>query len=190
MHYKILKSSVIAWKDKLLYAKRTRPFPEKLATLLWNALPIPYQPDLEFKVDSTAPLPDLLETGAVLWLISPKLLDLFRRWQIVFESFPVHLIDSNSSQPINAEYALFHLMKIHPIVDREKSDIKPDHSSFKNLVLTALDNRLEYALVRDAFLRSLVFVREDLLAEMIRMNITGYSLAEVHQYHFSLRIDR
>lgn len=190
MDYKFLRCDMPAWRNKPVYAKRIHPHPEGLESIVWDASPLPYQPELAFAVDGTAHLPDLLGTGGVLWLISHKFSELLQTWKIPFESFPVSLVDSKSNQLLKVEYALFHLMQIQPIIDLNKSNISPDRTVVESLVLKELARVSGYALVRDSFLRAHVFVREDLLEQMVNMNITGYYLEEVHQYRFSLRTNR
>ena len=128
-------------------------------------------------------MPDFIATEGVMWLFSQRFLDLLKDYGILFESLPIILLDKKTKTPSNLQYELFHLQQIVSIVDTEKSDMT-GMDNIQKIALRQLDPAPEFSMVRDCFLRSQVFVRDDLREKMEEERITGCYWMEVEDFKF------
>lgn len=188
MKYLILIPDDPGWKNKPLFAKIDSRVDFALSRALWDSLPLQSHPKLSFSIPKAAPLPDFLSTGTTLWLFSQKLLRLLRAMGVNFESFPIILHDRKGNL-LNYEIELFHLLQICPIIDQNRSVIQ-NSTHIEKIELVDMGIEPEYSMIRDSYLRSRVFVREDLYDAMIREGITGCSWLKPSEYKFILDLNR
>ena len=174
MEYEILDSTMPPWRGRPLYAQQVNPPPLGFAQSMWDAAPIPKPPWIEFVVDPDAVLPDILATGSVYWVVSPRLIELVRGWTVPFETFPTRFRTDRTSEPQETPYRIFHLMQVLPIINRNTSKMN-GLESIESIRLNSLGDEPEYNMVRDTFFRALVFVSKQAKKELERAGITGCS---------------
>lgn len=184
MRYMILRVDTVYWHNQDIYAQLRSPYDMQVAIALWKPEPFAKDPQEEYTVNGKAPLPDLLGTGSITWLMSEKLLGLLRNAGVEFESFPVKLYDRKSTVPVAKQYGLFHLLSVQPMVDLERSNITRS-DDVERIELLQL-GRDAPAMARDNYLDSLVFVREDLYNRIVKEGITGCWWQDPQKYQFIL----
>jgi len=155
----------------------------KLSGDVWEPEKLENLPDLNFKINSTNLLPDAFQPG-VFWLFSNRLIKLLRDSGVLFESFPVTLIGKMATI---TDYQLFHLLHIIPIVDLENS-VMTGRNHIDRIELLEMDETPENSMIRDSYLGSKVFVREDLIQKMEQEGITGFNWNEPSEYNFHLSL--
>jgi len=182
MNYSFLNMDWIAWRNQWVIATLKSPFNMQLSIDLWKPEPLAEDPQLEYSVNGRAPLPDLLGTGTVRWLMSKRFLDLLHRAGVLFESFPVKLYDRKSGEVVQKEFEVFHLLKVQPIVDLNRSNIK-NNEHIERIELIEFGEEGP-KMARDSYLGSKVFVREDLREQIISAGITGCNWDKWEDYQF------
>ena len=93
-------------------------------------------PLLTFSVNLIAPKPDNFFTGTIFDLYSKRLTNLFGEAGIRHETFPVKLINRKTQETLSMEYDIFHLLEIHPGIDKKLSDNDEELVGVSKLVLT------------------------------------------------------
>lgn len=183
MNYSIIGIEWNFWRNQWLTAKLKSPYNMQLAINLWKPEPLGEDPHLEYTVNGRAPLPDLLGTGSITWLMSGRFLRLLRQVSVRFESFSVKLYDRKSGELVQKEYEVFHLLQVQPVVDLERSNITSiEHIERIELIQFGEEDAPRMA--RDSFLSSEVFVREDLRDKIIDEGITGCYWTKPEEFQF------
>ena len=127
-------------------------------------------------------IPDLIISG-VFWLLTNRFLQILKDSDVVYESFPVILSGKKTTL---TNYQLFHLLQVRPIVNVQQSVIH-DAENIERITLFEMIEIPEFSMIRDTFLRSRVFVREDLIQRIQQEGITGCDWMEPSEYSFSVR---
>ena len=186
MKFKILVSTSPGWITQPIEANLTTQidiFSFSRALLSLEKLKDP--PELIFDINQTDNLPDFISSG-VFWLFSDRFLDVLRRFSVPFESIPVTLIGKKTKL---SKYHLFHLLDVRSIVDLNKSELQ-SRTNIKSITLFDLKETDEPMMVRDAYLLSLVFVRNDLIQAIQHEQISGCDWMEPADYNFILNKKR
>jgi len=182
MNFKIMLSTM--WTTRPITLTPLMPTDDylNLGRVLLNSEKLVNLPALEFSVDTPKKhLPDFMSLGPV-WLLSVRFIELLRDYGVLFESFSIRL---NTRLETCDDYHLFNLLQICPIVDIGKSNIH-GLTDYDNLILLELNNTSEFSMVRDNFLRK-IFVRDDLIQEILQKNISGCEWEDPADYSFHLR---
>lgn len=180
MEYNILRAETIYWRNQEVRAKLQSPYDMQVAIDLWKPEPFARDPLQEYNVNGKAPLPDLLRTGSIAWLMSERFLELLRNAGVQFEGFPVKLYDRKSRELVPKHYQLFHLLQVQPVIDLQRSNIsRGDHIDQIELIPYGEDGPV---MTRDSFMASLVFVREDLREQIIAAEFTGCWWLTIEDY--------
>lgn len=180
MKYKILVSQSAGWMPKPVEIElRTDIDQLNLSKSLYEVASLKGLPQLTFTVNmKESLLPDFISLG--LNLVSDRLIEILRKNGVMFESFPVTM--SHQKIPVHG-YQLFHLLQIMPIVDIEKSGMK-GLENIDRIVLLEMEEKPELSMIRDSFILSEVFVREDLIREIQQNNITGCKWMNSKDYFY------
>lgn len=181
--YYILQSNSPEWKDEqLLTTELLDDVPWGFAAQLdLHCTPLDLSL-LTFAIDKDASLPDLLDCSkGPLWLISEKFVSLLQQKGIDFITYPIRLVDTDTRQPLDVVYRLFHLLDCQAGIDKKKSVITENGQNIEKLVLSEeiLQNRP--LLFREVEYRFLL-VHQNLLDEMEAAGLTGYRTVPVGAY--------
>jgi hypothetical protein len=186
MDYKILISTSPGWSDKPIEANLTTHIDVfGFSKTILSSEKIKDVPNLVFDINQEINLPDFISSG-VFWLFSDRLLEILKRYSFSFESFPVTL---EGERTILKNYHLFHLLEVKPIVNLEKSKIQ-SRTNVEHIELYDFFEINPPAMVRDSFLLSLVFVREDVVHAIQSEKILGCEWMEPADYKFVLNRKR
>ena len=186
MRYQILISRSPGWKGEPIVADISTSIDSlRLAESVWKLDSLDGLPTLEFAINTTKSLPDFISSG-VFDLFSDRFIQILKNSGVLFESFPITL---RTKKATIHGYQLFHLLQIRPIVDIEKSKIY-GRENIEKITLLDLEEVPEFTMIRDNFLRSNVFVRDDLVKQIHRYNISGCGWLDTEEYSFHFRTKR
>jgi hypothetical protein len=179
--------AIVTWQDEILRAivQGEAPSPE-YQDRWWENLPLDPIPIFTFALNGKAPLLDNYFTGTSTSLYSTRLIDCLRKAGVRFESFPATVLDRTTNQLLPVQYEVFHLLEIHPGLDRERSDY--DDMEIRKLALTEECIQAGHALFRLDELRDIVLIREDVKAALDEAGITGCQYAPLDHFRAGVPI--
>jgi hypothetical protein len=195
MEYKILIGTSPGWIGNPIIVKLLSDLTYQfdLIKAIWQSQRLKEAPKLEFKINQTTSLPDLILAGPI-WIISNRLLVILKNYGVVFESFPVTLFGDDA---VITNYYLFHLLQVRSIIDLQNSKIQkqeirlPDSvihvDEIEGITLLEMERNAELSMIRDSFLTNLVFLREDLINLLEQEQVTGFRCLNPKEYHFNLK---
>jgi hypothetical protein len=174
MMYSTFRTAWISFRNRDLMANFEGSIPEYPPDW-WGAKPIQKRlPHLRFTYNHKAPLLDNINTGH-LELYSARLIDIFASAGVLFETFPATIIDRRTGAVLSETHRLFHLLEMHPGLDRKKTFVnKP--------VISAKRMQVPLPLFRDQEFKHFVLIHRDLRAILEEQNITGCAYKPVEDY--------
>lgn len=180
--YWLYRTHINSWNDQEVIAKLVTPAPH-----LWSENdygfgfksprqnePYGVELSLTYQVNSQYPHPDNYADGSGFTLNSKRLIDLFRSFDIRFESFPITMIDEQERALPHLDYYIFHSLEgVIDAMDEEKSEWLGDWKiGIPRLVLDEAKFEL-----RPIFKCNHIYVqlmRDDLKQAIRQQGITGF----------------
>lgn len=115
--YFVFKAAQYVWRNRILQAEIQGEVPETHPHW-WDGVPLTTPPPhLTFAVSAKGPMLDAYFTGNEFDLYSARLIGLLGEAGVQFETFPATLIDRKTKTPLAVDYAVFHLLEVHPALD-------------------------------------------------------------------------
>lgn len=183
--YFVFKDDIIAWRDRILQAEFQGEIPSpEYQDQWWEDESLTPPPRLTFAINAEAPLLDNYFTGSLIDLYSVRLISYLREAKVHFESFPATVVDHRTKQLLPVQYEVFHLMEIHPGLDKELSDM--DEFEIRRLVLTEACVQANKPLFRLKESKDIVLIHQDLRTTLDTANITGCRFTAVDEFRVDL----
>lgn len=189
--YWVYQKHIFTWRNKPVQAKLMEPSSDQLAKLYQKGSfrdPRVTQPSIHsiefsYQIDPRHPKPDLYFESFGLFLVSERLANLFKAFDVRAEYFPVTMVGPKGKVQIDLKYFVFHSLEgVLPAMEEEQSQWTGNYDiGIPRLILDL--SKFEH---RPLFLCDhlyLPLMRNDLKQSIQKNGITGFEFLDPRDFH-------